>query len=182
MEEELIELLDECYVPFDKICDKAKCLLISYAFNHNNLCNYYEYMEELYDIKSPIEQIFYVAYILYCSLIRDNKSIKNILLNNIIPQRVITINDKTYVVDFMIDVSDYFIDNKNDKLRYVIELDGFDYHSNKQQMNYDYERENDLKIAGYKVIRFTGSQLFNTPYRCVNNLIKIILKDIEMEK
>lgn len=39
-------------------------------------------------------------------------------------------------------------------------------------MNYDYERETALKLAGYDVLRFTGSQVFNTPFACVEKTYK----------
>lgn len=43
----------------------------------------------------------------------------------------------------------------------------------------DYEREQDLQTAGYKVIRFMGSQVYNKPYSCIEKLITIIINDIK---
>ena len=56
----------------------------------------------------------------------------------------------------------------------IIECDGFDYHSNKKQMTYDYKRENNLKLNGYDIIRFTGSQIYNDPMDCVKKIMKYI--------
>lgn len=192
MTREFVELLDECSIPFNtnNLCNKAKDILISYAFHHNNIYDYYEYLQELDKISSPIEQIFYVSYILYCGFLGndmvDDVPLVISLFENIKLQEKVEFNNKTYNIDFVIDFS-----NKNNKgeyitptiknLKYAIELDGFDYHSNKQQMNYDYERENNIKLKGYNVIRFTGSQLYKEPFKCVDNLIRIIVKDVLRE-
>lgn len=56
------------------------------------------------------------------------------------------------------------------------------YHSNKEQMNYDYEREQDLQLAGYKIMRFTGSQIFNNPCECVMKVYKYVLDTTIKEK
>ena len=60
----------------------------------------------------------------------------------------------------------------------MIECDGFEYHSSKQQVNYDYERENDLKLNNYNVMRFTGSQIINEPFKCVKTVYEYLLKQI----
>ena len=39
-------------------------------------------------------------------------------------------------------------------------------------MNYDYERENELKLAGYDIMRFTGSQVYNNPLECIEKIHK----------
>ena len=92
-------------------------------------------------------------------------------------------NNKTYIADFVIDFSKkdkdgHFVYPKISDVKYVIELDGFEYHSNKQQMANDYEREQSIMELGYKIIRFTGSQIYNSPEDCVKKTISIIYKDI----
>ena len=187
------ETLDECLLPFNfnNLCDRGKEIIISYSFHYNEIYDYSDYFEILDYISSPIEQIFYVAFILYCKSIRigkiDGIPLSLLLLDNIKTQYKIQFRDKIYNIDFSIDFSE-----KNDKgeylypkikdLKYAIELDGFDYHSNKKQMNYDYERENNLKFDGYNVIRFTGSQVYKEPFVCVHKLIAIIVNDILKEK
>ena len=192
MTREFVELLDECSIPFNtnSLCNKAKDIIISYSFHHDNIYDYYDYLQELDKISSPIEQIFYVSYILYCGLLDncmiDDISFNVLLFENIKSQERVEFDNKCYNIDFVVDFS-----NKNNKaeyitptiknLKYAIELDGFDYHSNKKQMNYDYERENNLKLKGYSVIRFTGSQLYKEPFKCVDNLIRIIVNDVNKE-
>ena len=189
---DLVEMLDGCYMPFNcnNICNKVKDIIMSYSFHHDKIYEYYYYFEELNNIVSPIEQIFYVSYILYCSFL-DKEQVEDIpfvilLLDNIKIQERVKFAEKIYNIDFVIDFS-----KKNDNgeyicpsiknLKYAIELDGFDYHSSKKQMNYDYERENNLKLKGYNVIRFTGSQLYKEPFKCVDRLLRIIVKDILRE-
>lgn len=193
--EELADIMNDVSVPFDinKLCEKAKEMFITYSFTEKNIENvfsHYDYFAIIDNCASPIEQIFYIAYIFYVLKFEDIKvddySLSFLLLEEICSQYTIIWEDKKYNVDFVLDFSRK---NKNGeyiypfikKLKYAIELDGFDYHSSKQQMNYDYERENNLKIQGYNVIRFTGSQLYTNPYKCIYNLIKIIINDIKRE-
>lgn len=152
---------------------------------------------------TPIEQIFGVVFVMYLS---SNSFIEN---NNLIvkcteyyndgymiisaaileilkSQVEIKYNDKSYRADFVVDFSR--LNTKGNvmfpeinNLKYVIEIDGFNYHSKKEQMNYDYERENNLKELGYTVIRFTGSQVYNKPYTCAKKLFDIIKNDVKCE-
>lgn len=72
-----------------------------------------------------------------------------------------------YRADFVI------FHNKN----YVIEIDGHDYHSSKQQRQHDYERERVFQKLNYQVIRFTGSEIYNDPKKCINEIFSIIDAD-----
>lgn len=60
---------------------------------------------------------------------------------------------------------------------YIVEIDGHDYHKTKQQRHEDYERERFLLKRGYKVIRFTGSEVYVDAQRCANETIRIIEND-----
>ena len=125
---------------------------------------------------SPIEQMFYIGNYI------NEVSGRNFLIE-LVEQKEITIprTNKTYRVDFY--VSDYIVSSKGGvgcykeyvlKKPIVIELDGFDYHKNKKQVNYDYERETVLKLAGYDVIRFTGSQVYNDVFGCLDKVCELI--------
>lgn len=120
---------------------------------------------------SPIEQIFYVG-----NYINDVSG-RNFFIE-LEPQKEILINGthKKYRVDFFVSV---FIEEDKDKFYdlikpIVIELDGVEYHSRKKQINNDYERENELKLQGYDVIRFTGSQVYNDVFSCLDKVCKLI--------
>ena len=109
--------------------------------------------------KSPIEQILSFAFCIRCEE-RD-------CCIELWPQEEIKTGGKTYFADFSICLG------PNGVL--LIECDGHDYHhKSKQQVASDYERENALKLAGYDVIRFTGSQIYADPYKCVDTILDYI--------
>lgn len=192
-----------------KLCPRAQALywelMIDYA-----VCGYSmgeafvgDY-GDCYEIPtSPVEQIFQMAW--YCFFARtanvtyaemdkkhteEDKSWIRIcskcgaFVCALKPQVKFTKDKKNYIVDFVLDFTET-TSNKwmtpYQKLKYVIEIDGFEYHSSKKQVNYDYKREQELQMAGYKVVRFTGSQVYNSPYECVNTLVNIVEQDKEKE-
>jgi hypothetical protein len=188
---------------FDKLCERAKSYFWDWVSNSDEslLClgdaimNYEIFNHNL----SPIEQIFNICYyryvneFLYCSDKIKHKfnnyyelPLNVIFLEEFYKQKEIFANGKKYICDFCIDftrktTNKEHIYPKIKKLKYIIELDGKEYHSNKHQINYDYEREQNLQLCGYKIIRFTGSQIYNKPYDCIDRLINIILNDVEKE-
>lgn len=74
------------------------------------------------------------------------------------PQKVVG----RYVVDFLV----------QDK--YVVEIDGHDYHKTKDQRCRDYQRDRELMKNGFIIIRFTGTEIFLEPEKCVRELLDII--------
>lgn len=54
--------------------------------------------------------------------------------------------------------------------RIIIELDGHEYHSTKEQLERDAIRQRYLTRAGYSVIRFTGREINNNPTACVTEV------------
>jgi very-short-patch-repair endonuclease len=60
---------------------------------------------------------------------------------------------------------------------FAIECDGHDFHEKtKEQARNDRKRERDLMVEGIHVIRFTGSEIYEDPLRCANDVRKIIHK------
>lgn len=131
------------------------------------------------DIKSPIEQIFITAFELYCEL--ENK--KKVYL---FPQQRVDYKDKTYYLDFAF-LSDDYLSNLvledeilNTNFKLAIECDGYDFHQKtKEQVQRDNEREFDLKMAGYEVLRFSGTQIYNNPIKCAEDTYNYIIKKIK---
>lgn len=177
---------------FEGLCDRAKMFVFDWLLSNENsdacinaICN----SDILNNKLSPIEQIFNVCYHRYVStgLARrdiDGVPLAIVFMTECVAQKEISVQVGTkgtfkeviYIADFVIDFALY-PSIKN--LKYVIELDGHEYHSDKKQVNSDYEREQNLQAAGYKVIRFTGSQIYNKPFECVEKLITIIVQDIK---
>ena len=56
----------------------------------------------------------------------------------------------------------------------VIEIDGHQYHSTKQQRQHDLQRQRWLQERGWTVIRFTGSEVYKGASACVEQVKRII--------
>lgn len=124
------------------------------------------------NIVSPIEQIFITAFDLY--LLINNK--ENISLFS---QAPITVGEKRYVADFLFE-RDEFVNKFNIDRKIIIECDGHQFHQKtKEQVQYDNEREYDLKMAGYEILRFSGSQIYNKPLKCAEDTYNYIFKGTE---
>ena len=54
----------------------------------------------------------------------------------------------------------------------AIEIDGYDYHKTKEQRTNDTKRQRALELAGWRVIRFTGSEIHANLARCLEELSK----------
>ena len=106
---------------------------------------------------NEIEQKFYDAYI---ELTHNYWWSDTIVSGRLQAQVPIDI----YVVDFMID------DN------IIVEIDGHEYHKTKEQRFSDYQRERYFLKRGYVPIRFTGSEVFVDPQRCVIDAFEIAQK------
>lgn len=126
-------------------------------------------------IKSPIEQIFITAFDIYILL--NNK--ENIYL---IEQEEEKYKNKKYYIDFVFKADDYLSNLvlrdkiKNHKYKLAIECDGYEFHQKtKEQVEKDNEREFDLKMLGYDVLRFSGTQIYNNPLKCAEDTYNYII-------
>lgn len=150
---------------FLKLPNKSKLLIIDYLrFKKSeeesfDALDIYDLTEE--SIESPIEQIFYNAF----NIVEFEEG----CLNNgyLFPQFFITANGNNYRCDFA------YVDCEENPICFI-ECDGHDYHSSKTQIAKDNKKNMDLKISGYDVIRFSGSQIFSDPYSCALDAYKFI--------
>lgn len=84
-------------------------------------------------------------------------------------QYSIVANGNKYRVDFLI--CEVGTEGNTDLLQLVIECDGHDFHEKtKLQAQRDKKRDRDLQLAGYRVLRFTGSEIFKEPRKCANEV------------
>ena len=123
---------------------------------------------------SPIEIIFNFAY----DLVVFSEGYIGLVLE---PQYEIKTGDKKYYLDFafIADEVEGMISVKNPNYKLAIECDGHDFHERtKEQVAHDNEREYDLKMQGFDVLRFSGSQIYNHPFRCAAQTLEYILKKI----
>jgi len=72
------------------------------------------------------------------------------------------------------EVGSYYIDFAIPHLHIAIELDGHDYHKTKAQRTNDARRERFLEREGWRVIRFTGSEVYRDARYCVNEVLDFI--------
>jgi very-short-patch-repair endonuclease len=56
----------------------------------------------------------------------------------------------------------------------IIELYGYQWHSTKEKLTQDAERERDLQRQGDHVVRFTGSEVHRNVQKCIRDVLAII--------
>lgn len=93
------------------------------------------------------------------------------------PQHGILDGNKEYIADFCFDTQGEFrsIYTPEHDYKIIIECDGHNFHSTKQQIKHDNEKDLAFKKQGYDVLHFSGSQIFNEPWKCARETIEYIL-------
>ena len=131
------------------------------------------------ECKSPIEVIFNFAYDLICF----SENLTELYLEC---QREIVSRDgmKKYYADFVFDTENNpEMININHDFKLVIECDGHEFHEKtKEQVTNDNERDLELKMMGYDVLRFSGSQIYNKPFRCAAGALDYITTRIKKDE
>jgi superfamily II DNA or RNA helicase len=87
---------------------------------------------------------------------------------HVIPQREITVDGRTYRVDYELVGSEQ---------RIAIELDGYAFHSARDAFSYDRLRQNDLAATGRVILRFSYDSVRLDAARCVAQLQAAMLLD-----
>jgi len=104
-------------------------------------------------LESPIEELFW----------RESLGLQAI---GLVPQ----VQAGRYRIDFAVPA-----------FNVAIEIDGHDYHKSKDQRTRDAKRERVLEREGWRVIRFTGSEVYHDAKKCVQEVIAM-LETIEAER
>lgn len=172
--------LDALY--FEKLPQRCKEIFfefLSCEYDFDGDKAFFVDVGELYceDCQSPIEQIFKLAYEITC--FTKLKSSANIL--SIYPQAEIIANGHKYYADFLFDTDECTFKNPEGIKPYklVIECDGHEFHEKtKAQVKKANERDMDLKLADFDVLHFSGSQIYNEPFKCAEQTIAYILSKI----
>ena len=152
-------MLDE----FEKLPSKAKELIFDNLDNINkNILNtaliFSEYCE------SPIEKILAVALVI--------KTQETLYFE---PQVEIKTKNKKYIVDFLIFGDEIVNTYLKKDFQLIIECDGYNFHQKtKKQVDYDNQREYDLKMEKYEILRFSGSKIYNEPMKCAEEIMAYI--------
>jgi very-short-patch-repair endonuclease len=91
----------------------------------------------------------------------------------VVNQAIVTLPTNEYRVDFLIYPQD---ENKNTTIPHIIvECDGHEFHERtKDQAQRDKKRDRELQKAGLRVLRFTGSEIFEDPDGCAKEVMEIL--------
>jgi very-short-patch-repair endonuclease len=112
-------------------------------------------------ITSPIEQIFLMEWRFL--RVDERYGVK------IRPQDMLKVGEHNYSIDFVVQT--------RGTTKLAIELDGHDFHEKtKEQAARDRQRERTIVKHGYTIFRFTGSEVFRNPRRCVEEVVDLIAK------
>lgn len=185
----LLRLLKEIKERSDSVCDRALFLIenAQYVLSPRALDSFAEDFAFGYNsgtieyIKSPIEQIFFVAFltVLHQNLTRESLGIDITPLG----QHEQNIDGYDYVHDFAFYIDVYNLRNKFKMKDYIfmssvtVECDGHDYHNKtKRQVSNGNKRSNAMQQNGLTVIHFSGSDLFRYPYQCAEEAYCVIIK------
>ncbi|HKZ00902.1 MAG TPA: DUF559 domain-containing protein [Pyrinomonadaceae bacterium] len=90
------------------------------------------------------------------------------ILTRVIPQKEVLFDGRTYRIDYAL---------TGGQLHIAIELDGFEFHGNRQAFTYDRLRQNDLHAAGWTVLRFSYDSIRLDAGRCVSQLQAVLALD-----
>lgn len=85
-----------------------------------------------------------------------------------VPQFTVSIGEKKYRIDYGIVGAKY---------KFAIELDGYQFHSQRESFNNDRFRGNDLISDGWTLIRFSTENVNSDPKRCIKQLQETFAKD-----
>lgn len=166
----------EMYRPYDNINKKFKTIYFKiFEDEMEDLMDYYnalkddkliEYYNKKYDI--PLKINF-----------KCNKEIENLIIkNNIVSPVEQKLIIELYQNDIKFNVQQLLLNKyKVDFLlesNIVIEIDGYNYHSSKEQMIKDHKRDRELNLNGYHVYRFMGTEIYNNTDNVLEELKTII--------
>lgn len=119
--------------------------------------------------ESPIESLFLEA---FCPAALERGY--EVAAQSLAPHSVIIVKPQHWVdrvrVDFLIRYFFY-----GETLEIIVECDGHQFHEKtKQQVTKDNRRNRDLQQAGFKVFRFSGSEIYGLPRLCASDVLDTI--------
>lgn len=121
--------------------------------------------------ESPIELILQYALLLTMYLYPGYYGAPLVLLFN----EPIDGLSKNYRADIFFDCDEQPY-GEFDGYKLVIECDGHEFHEKtKEQVEYRNERDLELKKHGIDVLHFSGSQIYNNPFKCAFQIIELIV-------
>lgn len=115
--------------------------------------------------ESPIEERL-VAWLLFHAWAKRDRPLVDGEIE-IKPQAEICTKSGRYRADILVHLT-----TGGHAISLVVECDGHEFHEKtKAQAAHDKRRDRALKLAGYEVIRFTGSEIWSNPSGCADEVI-----------
>jgi very-short-patch-repair endonuclease len=134
---------------------------------------------------SPIEQVFLAALLWLAYGYGAGVEIWDSTLPFEQPDAEVVISPQHQIGNYRVDFA--IILNKLNKVTFepikiVVECDGHAFHEKtKEQAARDKRRDRDLQIAGWRVLRFTGSEIWRDHDACGANIDVLALKEIDAQ-
>jgi very-short-patch-repair endonuclease len=96
-------------------------------------------------------------------------------------QSDIAIVPQHYIGDHRVDFAISIRVVAKEEIKIAVECDGREYHQAKEQMDRDTRRNRDLQIAGWNLLRFTGSEIWRDYKKPANDVNKLVINEIERQ-
>lgn len=157
---------------------KHLCERVSTFLTGNKVDNDIMLDESLLDCESPIEQMLALG---FANIGLELTNLFNPFVDiiTIEKQKEIICGKSKYRVDFFIPVH-Y---SNREPIGFIVECDGHEFHQKtKEQVERDNARMRDLQKAGYEVIRFSGTEIWNRPIKCALEVLRIVLSKCKYEQ
>jgi very-short-patch-repair endonuclease len=99
-----------------------------------------------------------------------------------IPRTDVVIAPQYQIEKHRVDFAIFINGVANEEIKIVVECDGHDFHEKtKEQAARDKRRDRDLQIAGWKVLRFTGSEIWRDHQACADQVDILACNEIEAQ-
>lgn len=165
-----------------RLPERAKELILAYLYERvdcaagTDICVIHMISRGFFceDCGSPIEHIFRTAY----ELVLSEQDTPELCAYSLEPQVRVQTPKKTYIADFIVETRLFpGVTVEREHASIIVECDGHNFHEKtKEQVAYGNERDLALMEAGYHVIHFSGSQIFNDPIKCATDVINFAKK------
>ena len=130
--------------------------------------------ELLNSVESPVEAMFALAWYQYADTSQYS----------LYPQFKISRKENSYRVDFLMSndgcsstCRGIMYEDLDGIKKLAIEIDGYEYHSTKEQKAHDTKRDRLLLENGFVTMRFTGSEVYNDAKSCVEQVLRYFEKE-----
>lgn len=135
-----------------------------------------EILGKLKTCESPIEEKLFLA------LVQEFESVGNRAGSHLMSRDTCSLSIDTQSIaqcgskQYRLDIEVIFKHKESDTVhKFAIECDGHEFHERtKEQAKADRERERNLMMYDYQVIRFTGSEIYHSVEDCVSEVMYII--------